>query len=274
MVFCFVQNFFFGQHKNSNIYFFVAINARKNFPVSNIRLYDKNSESDYFFFLHQNQNIFLEKNHNPPFKLNGRSLICKFDIETFKCNIHLIFTVCLSIHFFFRVKPVREGERRSRRKLGLAPEFKAEDLPVRTRRPRVLVQVFEPVPVVQTPVFVPVVQTPVFVPVEATLPELPRDLQNPVVVSPVVRLFSLPTAAVNSADVDNKTMAAIGQGVVAEAPCVALEEVVAAEQVFEAIDIIPVVPVALAPQRGWTRWFCGAALAVGNMIVNDRPVFF
>jgi hypothetical protein len=192
-------------------------------------------------------------------------LICKFDIKTFKCNIHLIFTICLSIHFFFRVKPVRQGERRSRRKLGLAPEFKAEDLPVRTRRPRVLVQVFEPVPVVQTPVFVPV---------EATLPELPRDLQNPVVVSPVVRLFSLPTAAVNSADVDNKTMAAIGQGVVAEAPCVALEEVVAAEQVFEAIDIIPVVPVALAPQRGWTRWFCGAALAVGNMIVNDRPVFF
>jgi hypothetical protein len=41
--------------------------------------------SDYFFFLHQNQNIFfsnignqnilLEKKHNPPFKLNGRSLI-------------------------------------------------------------------------------------------------------------------------------------------------------------------------------------------------------
>jgi hypothetical protein len=78
-------------------------------------------------------------------------------------------------------------------KLGLAPEYKAEDLPVRTRRPRVLVQAPEPVPVVQTPVFVPVVQTPVFVPVEATLPELPRDLQNPMVVSPVVRLFSLST---------------------------------------------------------------------------------
>ena len=50
----------------------------------NIRLDDKNSESDYFFFLHQNQNIFisnignqnifLEKNHTPPFKLNGLSL--------------------------------------------------------------------------------------------------------------------------------------------------------------------------------------------------------
>jgi hypothetical protein len=50
----------------------------------NIRLYDKNSKLDYFFFLHQNQNIFFsnigkqdiffEKNHNHPFKLNGRSL--------------------------------------------------------------------------------------------------------------------------------------------------------------------------------------------------------
>jgi len=38
------------------------------------------------------------------------------------------------------MKPVREGERRSRRKLGLSPEFKAEDLPVRTKRPKVLVQ--------------------------------------------------------------------------------------------------------------------------------------
>ena len=186
-------------------------------------------------------------------------------------NLHSL-TVCLTIFVFFRVKPVREGERRSRRKLGLAPEFKAEDLPVRTRRPRVLVQAPEPVPVVQTPVFVPVVQTPVFVPVEATLPELPRDLQNPVVVSPVVRLFSLSTPAVNSADVDDETMAAIGQEVVAEAPCVALE-VVAAEQVFEAIDI-PVVPVAPAPQRGWTWWCVRAALAVGNMIVNDGHVFF
>jgi len=46
------------------------------FPEFNIRLYDKNSESEFFFSLHQNQNIFfsnignqnifLEKNHNPP----------------------------------------------------------------------------------------------------------------------------------------------------------------------------------------------------------------
>ena len=67
-------------------------------------------------------------------------------------------------------------------------------------------------------------------------------------------------------------MPVIGQGVLAEAPCVALE-VVAEEHVFEAIDI-PVVPVAPAPQRGWTWWCVRAALAVGNMIVNDRHVFF
>ena len=59
---------------------------------------------------------------------------------------------------------------------------------------------------------------------------------------------------------------------VGEAPCVSLE-VVAAEHVLETIDI-PVVSVAPAPQRGWTQWFIGAALAVGNMIVNDGPVFF
>jgi hypothetical protein len=47
------------------------------FPEFNIRLYDNNSESDKKNFLHQNQNIFfsnignqnifLEKYHNPPF---------------------------------------------------------------------------------------------------------------------------------------------------------------------------------------------------------------
>ena len=66
------------------------------------------------------------------------------------------FDSLLNNSFFFRVKPVREVERRSRRKLGLAPEFKALDLSVRTRRPRVLVQAPQPVPVIQTPLSVPV----------------------------------------------------------------------------------------------------------------------
>ena len=70
MVFCFVQNFFFGQHESFNF-----------------RLYDKNSESDYLFFpppkseyffqQHWESEYFLEKKPYPPlpFKLNGRSLI-------------------------------------------------------------------------------------------------------------------------------------------------------------------------------------------------------
>jgi hypothetical protein len=57
-------------------YFFLSRTARIFFPEFNIRLYDKNSESDYFFFLHLNQNIFfsnignqnifLEKTITPP----------------------------------------------------------------------------------------------------------------------------------------------------------------------------------------------------------------
>ena len=76
MVFCFVQNFFFGQHESRNI-FFCRAKREFFFPEFNIRLYDKNSESDYFFSLDQNQSIFfsnignqnkffLEKNHTPP----------------------------------------------------------------------------------------------------------------------------------------------------------------------------------------------------------------
>ena len=74
MVFCFVQNFFFGQHKLEYL-FFLSPKARIFFPEFNIRLYVK-TLNQIFFFLHQNQNnffsnignqnIFLEKNHNPP----------------------------------------------------------------------------------------------------------------------------------------------------------------------------------------------------------------
>ena len=97
------------------------------------------------------------------------------------------------------MKPVREVERRSRRKLGLAPEFKALDLSVRTRRPRVLVQAPQPVPVIQTPLSVPV---------EPMTPERPREL----VVTPVTRPVASSPTAVHSADVDDEAMAGIGQG--------------------------------------------------------------
>ena len=77
------------------------------------------------------------------------------------------------------MKPVSEDERRcrSRRKLGLAQEFKAEDLPVHTRRVKVVVQAPESVALVV-----------------ATTPELRRDSQNAVAVNRVATpFFSLVT---------------------------------------------------------------------------------
>jgi hypothetical protein len=66
--FLFRSEFFFRTTRELEYLFF--------FPEFNIRLYDKNSESDYFFFLHQNQNIFFSnignqnifflKKHTPP----------------------------------------------------------------------------------------------------------------------------------------------------------------------------------------------------------------
>jgi hypothetical protein len=58
-------------------YLFISSRKGRNiFPEINIRLYYKNSETDYFFFLHPNQNIFfsnignqnifLEKKQTPP----------------------------------------------------------------------------------------------------------------------------------------------------------------------------------------------------------------
>ena len=55
-VFCFVQNFFLGQYELE--YFFILSWREFFFPEFNIRLYDKNLIR-YFFFLHQNQNIFF-----------------------------------------------------------------------------------------------------------------------------------------------------------------------------------------------------------------------
>ena len=61
------------------------------FPEFNIRLYDKNSESDYFFpppkseyFFSNigNQNIFLEKNHSPPLEV-------KLSVPYHTCHIEM-----------------------------------------------------------------------------------------------------------------------------------------------------------------------------------------
>jgi hypothetical protein len=73
--FLFRSEFFFRTTRELEYLFFI--------PEFNIRFYDKNSESDYFFFPPPKffsatlgiRIFFLEKNHNPPFKLNRRSLI-------------------------------------------------------------------------------------------------------------------------------------------------------------------------------------------------------
>ena len=74
--FLFRSEIFFRTTQELEYLFLLSRKARIFSPEFNIRLYDNNSESDYFFFLHQNQNIFfsnignqnifLEKNHNPP----------------------------------------------------------------------------------------------------------------------------------------------------------------------------------------------------------------
>jgi hypothetical protein len=53
--FLFCSEFFFSGNTRVRIFFFVE--------EFNIRIYDKNSESD-FFFLHQNQNIFFSNIRN------------------------------------------------------------------------------------------------------------------------------------------------------------------------------------------------------------------
>ena len=58
----FRSEFFFRTTRELEYLFLLSRNFFSEFII---RLYDKNSESDYFFFLHQNQNIFLEKNHSP-----------------------------------------------------------------------------------------------------------------------------------------------------------------------------------------------------------------
>jgi hypothetical protein len=60
MVFCFVQNFFFGQQELEYL-FFSSRKAQIFFPEINIRLNDKNSESYYFFFPPPKSEYFFQQ---------------------------------------------------------------------------------------------------------------------------------------------------------------------------------------------------------------------
>jgi hypothetical protein len=70
------SDFFFGQDKSYNIYFFFAQSANCFFQNLTLGYMTKTLNKIILFFLHQNQNIFfsnigiqnifLEKKHNPP----------------------------------------------------------------------------------------------------------------------------------------------------------------------------------------------------------------
>ena len=81
--FLFRSEFFFRTTRELEYLYILSRKARIFFPEYNIRLYDKNSESDYFpppkseYFFQQHwesEYYFRKKPYPPPFKLNGRSL--------------------------------------------------------------------------------------------------------------------------------------------------------------------------------------------------------
>ena len=59
MVFCFVQNSFFGQHELE--YFFCRAKREIIFQNLSLGYITKTLNQIIFFFLHQNQNIFFRK---------------------------------------------------------------------------------------------------------------------------------------------------------------------------------------------------------------------
>ena len=86
-MFFFSFRIFFSDNTRVKIFIFFVAQSANFFPQFNVRLYVKNSESDfffpppkseYFFQQHWESEYFLGKNHNPPFKLNGRSLKIQF----------------------------------------------------------------------------------------------------------------------------------------------------------------------------------------------------
>ena len=61
MFFLFRSEFFFRTTQELEYLFFLSCKARNFFPEYNIRLYDKNSESDYFFFPPPKSEYFFQQ---------------------------------------------------------------------------------------------------------------------------------------------------------------------------------------------------------------------
>jgi hypothetical protein len=61
MVFLFHSEFFFSENTRVRIFKFLSRYARIFFPEYNIGLYDKNSESEYFFFPPPKSEYFFQQ---------------------------------------------------------------------------------------------------------------------------------------------------------------------------------------------------------------------
>jgi hypothetical protein len=99
MVFCFVQNFFFGQHESYNINFFCRTKREFVFQELTLGYITKTLNQIIFFSSTKIRIFFLEKNHNPPhppFQLNGCSLRvwCCLKLSIFKYGSKL--KLCLN----------------------------------------------------------------------------------------------------------------------------------------------------------------------------------
>jgi hypothetical protein len=81
---------------NTGVRIFICFCRAIFFSEFNIRLYDNNSESDYFFSLHQNQNIFFNNigNQNPPLQVKWSVPYTGYiqkDLAKFSDPFHCIF---------------------------------------------------------------------------------------------------------------------------------------------------------------------------------------
>ena len=70
MVFCFVQNFF-SRTTQVRIFIFFVVQSTIFFPEFNIRLYDKDSESDYCFFPPPKSELFFQQHWESEYFFNA-----------------------------------------------------------------------------------------------------------------------------------------------------------------------------------------------------------
>ena len=88
---------FFSDNTRVRIFIFLVAQSAKLFPVFNIRLYDKNSESNFVFFPPPKSEYLFSNIGNQ--KLNGLSLMNDTDVERTSI-LGFKFTKCFDLQRF------------------------------------------------------------------------------------------------------------------------------------------------------------------------------